>query len=205
MINDSLVTKVTAETTAYGHKCIVVHHYYPNIPENERRRPSDNWYCGYLQVPKGIVGLTEEILDENLPSALGGITYEADSLPDCLPDDGNSYVGFDTCHWGMQRANTKTCLNALKRMAQELDEWAERMNTNTDELDFIRLNSYQFQLSQEIFGKRISLNLSRSEAAKLASLSLSNYTKIEQGIDFDSDESQYQQVLDKLKRRCEWS
>ena len=47
-----------------------------------------------------------------------------------------------------------------------------------------RLNSYQFQLSQKIFGKRISLNLNRDEAAKLTGLSLSTYTEVEQGIDF---------------------
>lgn len=61
-----------------------------------------------------------------------------------------------------------------------------------------RLNSYQFQLSQEIFGKRVSLNLSRSEAAKLTDLSLDKYTRIEQGIDLESNKEKYQQVLNKL-------
>lgn len=61
-----------------------------------------------------------------------------------------------------------------------------------------RLNSYQFQLSQKIFGKRISLNLNRDEAAKLTGLSLSTYTEVEQGIDLESSEKKYQQVLNKL-------
>lgn len=61
-----------------------------------------------------------------------------------------------------------------------------------------RLNSYQFQLSQKIFGKRISLNLNRDEAAKLTGLSLNTYAEIEQGIDLESSEEKYQQVLNKL-------
>lgn len=61
-----------------------------------------------------------------------------------------------------------------------------------------RLNSYQFKLSQEILGKRISLNLERDEAAKIAGLSLKQYTEFEQGIDLSGSQSAYQQVLDKL-------
>lgn len=61
-----------------------------------------------------------------------------------------------------------------------------------------RLNSYQFKLSQKIFGRRISLNLSREEAAELTGLSLTQYTRIEQGIDMSSSEEIYSQVLNDL-------
>lgn len=61
-----------------------------------------------------------------------------------------------------------------------------------------RLNSYQFKLSQDIFGKRISLNISRNEAAKLTGLTEDEYTKIEQGIDLKSSKEKYQSVLTKL-------
>ena len=61
-----------------------------------------------------------------------------------------------------------------------------------------RLNSYQFKLSQDIFGKRISLNISRNEAAKLTGLTEDEYTKIEQGIDLKSSKGKYQSVLTKL-------
>ena len=62
----------------------------------------------------------------------------------------------------------------------------------------INPNNIRLNLSQKIFGKRISLNLNRDEAAKLTGLSLSTYTKIEQGIDLKSSEEKYQQVLNKL-------
>lgn len=62
----------------------------------------------------------------------------------------------------------------------------------------IRLNSYQFKLSQKIFGKRINLNLDRNEAAKLVGLSEERYTKFEQGIDLDSSKKEYEEVLHKL-------
>lgn len=58
-----------------------------------------------------------------------------------------------------------------------------------------RLNSYQFKLSQKIFGKRISLNLDREEAAQLVGLSIKKYTEIEQGIDFKSSKEKYEKVL----------
>ena len=87
------MTEKTAEVTFQGHKCIVVHHYELDGDDG----PASNWYCGYLQVPDFLTVLTEEKLDEIFPSAIGGITYESLSLPDCLPDDGNAYVGFDTC------------------------------------------------------------------------------------------------------------
>lgn len=61
-----------------------------------------------------------------------------------------------------------------------------------------RLKSYQFKLSLDILGKRISLNLSRSEAAKLTGLTENEYIEIEQGIDLKSSKEKYQSVLAKL-------
>lgn len=72
-----------------------------------------------------------------------------------------------------------------------------KLNIN-DENVLARLNSYQFKLSQKIFGKRIALNISRDEAAKLTKLTLEKYTKIEQGIDLNSSEKFYLNVLDNL-------
>lgn len=116
------MTEKTAEVTFQGHKCIVVHHYELNGDDS----PASNWYCGYLQVPDFLTVLTEEKLDEIFPSAIGGITYESLSLPDCLPDDGNAYVGFDTMHWGMRGFKTRECLDALKEMAKEVDKWTSQ-------------------------------------------------------------------------------
>ena len=84
------MTEKTAEVTFQGHKCIVVHHYELDGDDG----PASNWYCGYLQVPDFLTVLTEEKLDEIFPSAIGGITYESLSLPDCLPDDGNAVDTF---------------------------------------------------------------------------------------------------------------
>lgn len=61
-----------------------------------------------------------------------------------------------------------------------------------------RINSPEFKLSQEIFGKRIHLNLSRKQAAKLTNLDLNTYTTIEQGILFNNL-NLYKQVLEKLE------
>lgn len=61
-----------------------------------------------------------------------------------------------------------------------------------------RINSLEFKLSQEIFSKRINLNISRKQAAKLANLDLDTYTTIEQGILFNNL-NLYKQVLEKLE------
>lgn len=61
-----------------------------------------------------------------------------------------------------------------------------------------RINSPEFKLSQKIFGKRINLNLSRKQAAKLTNLDLDTYTTIEQGILFNNL-NLYKQVLEKLE------
>ena len=122
------MTEKTAEVTFQGHKCIVVHHYELNGDDG----PASNWYCGYLQVPDFLTVLTEEKLDEIFPSAIGGITYESLSLPDCLPDDGNAYIGFDTMHCFMKDFKTHECLDSLVQMAKELDKW-EKQNIAKDD------------------------------------------------------------------------
>lgn len=122
------MTKKTVEVTFQGHKCIVVHHYELNGDDG----PASNWYCGYLQVPNYLIALTREKLDDIFPSAICGITYASRTLPDCLPNDGNSYVGFDTMRWVNKDYKTYECLNALKEMAREFDEW-EKQNIEKDD------------------------------------------------------------------------
>lgn len=61
-----------------------------------------------------------------------------------------------------------------------------------------RINSPEFKLSQKIFARRIHLNLSRKQAAKLTNLDLNAYTTIEQGILFNNL-NLYKQVLEKLE------
>lgn len=73
-----------------------------------------------------------------------------------------------------------------------------KLNNSRDKKLIERLNSYQFKLSQEIFGKRISLNLDRDEAARLTGLSLKQYTAFEQGIDMTSSQDDYRRVLNRL-------
>lgn len=63
-----------------------------------------------------------------------------------------------------------------------------------------RLNSYQFRMSQQIFAKRISLNLTRKQAAKLAGLSVKQYTEFEQGINLAASENEYRKILNKLSQ-----
>lgn len=58
-----------------------------------------------------------------------------------------------------------------------------------------RLNSYQFKLSQRIFAKRLQMNISRNEAARLTGLSLKQYIEFEQGIDMTSSKNDYLKVL----------
>lgn len=73
-----------------------------------------------------------------------------------------------------------------------------KLDLTEDKKVIERLKSYQFKLSQKIFGQRIHLNLSRDEAAKLTGLSPKQYTQFEQGVDLNSSEATYQQVLNKL-------
>lgn len=61
-----------------------------------------------------------------------------------------------------------------------------------------RINSLEFKLSQKIFARRINLNISRKQAAKLANLDLDTYTTIEQGI-LLNNLNLYKQVLEKLE------
>ena len=61
-----------------------------------------------------------------------------------------------------------------------------------------RINSPEFKLSQKIFARRINLNISRKQAAKLTNLDLNTYTTIEQGILFNTL-NLYNQVLEILE------
>lgn len=61
-----------------------------------------------------------------------------------------------------------------------------------------RINSPEFKLSQKIFARRINLNLSRKQAAKLTNLDLDTYTTIEQGILFNNL-NLYKHVLEILE------
>lgn len=61
-----------------------------------------------------------------------------------------------------------------------------------------RINSLEFKLSQKIFARRINLNISRKQAAKLTNLDLNAYTTIEQGI-LPNNLNLYKHVLEKLE------
>ena len=61
-----------------------------------------------------------------------------------------------------------------------------------------RINSLEFKLSQKIFARRINLNISRKQAAKLTNLDLNAYTTIEQGI-LPNNVNLYKQVLEILE------
>lgn len=61
-----------------------------------------------------------------------------------------------------------------------------------------RINSPKFKLSQKIFARRINLNISRKQAAKLTNLDLNTYTAIEQGIS-PNNLNLYKQVLEILE------
>ena len=56
----------------------------------------------------------------------------------------------------------------------------------------------QFKLSQKIFARRINLNISRKQAAKLTNLDLNAYTTIEQGI-LPNNLNLYKHVLEILE------
>lgn len=61
-----------------------------------------------------------------------------------------------------------------------------------------RINSLEFKLSQKIFARRINLNISRKQAAKLTNLDLNAYTTIEQGI-LPNNLNLYKHVLEILE------
>ena len=61
-----------------------------------------------------------------------------------------------------------------------------------------RITSLEFKLSQKIFARRINLNISRKQAAKLTNLDLNAYTTIEQGI-LPNNLNLYKHVLEILE------
>lgn len=63
-----------------------------------------------------------------------------------------------------------------------------------------RLNSYQFQISNQILGKRISLNLTQKETAKRLHLTLNQYKAYEDGINMSASKSEYLHILHQLNQ-----
>lgn len=63
-----------------------------------------------------------------------------------------------------------------------------------------RLNSYQFQISNQIFSKRISLNLTQKETAKRLHLTVKQYKEYEDGINMSASKSEYMDVLNQLNQ-----
>lgn len=61
-----------------------------------------------------------------------------------------------------------------------------------------RLNSYQFQISNQIFSKRISLNLTQKQTAKRLHLTVKQYKEYEDGINMSASKSEYLHVLHQL-------
>lgn len=61
-----------------------------------------------------------------------------------------------------------------------------------------RLNSYQFQISNQILGKRISLNLTQKEVAKRLHLTVKQYKEYEDGINMSASKSEYMDLLNQL-------
>lgn len=63
-----------------------------------------------------------------------------------------------------------------------------------------RLNSYQFQISNQILGKRISLNLTQKETAKRLHLTVKQYKEYEDGINMSASKSEYMDILCQLSQ-----
>lgn len=63
-----------------------------------------------------------------------------------------------------------------------------------------RLNSYQFQISNQILGKRISLNLTQKQTAKRLHLTVKQYKAYEDGINMSASKSEYMDVLNQLNQ-----
>lgn len=69
-----------------------------------------------------------------------------------------------------------------------------------DPLILKRLNSYQFQISNQILGKRISLNLTQKQTAKRLHLTVKQYKEYEDGINMSASKSEYLHVLYQLSQ-----
>ena len=116
MINDKV-----ADMTIHGHRLVVVLRYVPGL---EGYPLFNKWYCAYLQVKSDFASKSEDELDDLFPQALGGITYQG-RLPNTLADDGKTYIGFDTAHFGMERVTLELVLGALKEMEKKYDRYLE--------------------------------------------------------------------------------
>lgn len=110
MINEKVI-----DMTIHGSRIVAVHRYVPGLDEYPLL---DSWYCAYLQVKSDFASKSEDELDDLFPQALGGITYQG-RLPNTLADDGKTYIGFDTAHFGMERVTLEQVLGALKEMEKK--------------------------------------------------------------------------------------
>lgn len=121
MINEKVI-----DMTIHGSRIVAVHRYVPGLivavhryaPGLDEYPLLDSWYCAYLQVKSDFASKSEDELDDLFPQALGGITYQG-RLPNTLADDGKTYIGFDTAHFGMERVTLEQVLGALKEMEKK--------------------------------------------------------------------------------------
>lgn len=119
-----MTNEKVADMTIYGHRLVVVLRYVPGL---EGYPLFNKWYCAYLQVSPNVATMADSKLDDLFPQALGGITYQG-RLPNTLADDGETYIGFDTAHCGMEHVTLIQVLGALKEMEKKYRRCLEKVD-----------------------------------------------------------------------------
>jgi hypothetical protein len=130
-----MFTKIVKDEVYRGYRVIV-----KQIGEKTDRvkpscLPSDYWYCGYVEIPKGSRFYNVDVFDDldDEIEAYGGVTYA-----DTLPETGNFVLGFDCHHlWDSPEVQNieftlKECYNLVDQIIEI--EGKKTLNTVGDEL-----------------------------------------------------------------------
>lgn len=163
-----MFTKIVKDEVYGGYRVIV-----KQIGEKTDRvkpscLPSDYWYCGYVEIPKGSRFYNVDVFDDldDEIEAYGGVTYA-----DTLPETGNFVLGFDCHHsWDSPEVQNieftlKECYNLVDQIIEIEDK--KTLNTVDDELKHLKEKDDKERTERLPFWRQIIEDLTGYEIARL--------------------------------------
>lgn len=130
--------------------------------------PSDYWYCGYVEIPKGSRFYNVDVFDDldDEIEAYGGVTYA-----DTLLETGNFVLGFDCNHIGDSpevqniEFTLKECYNLVDQIIEI--EGEKTLNTVDDKLKYLKEKDNKERTERLPYWKQIIEDLTGYEIAEL--------------------------------------
>lgn len=162
-----MFTKIVKDEVYRGYRVIV-----KQIGEKTDRvkpscLPSDYWYCGYVEIPKGSRFYNVDVFDDldDEIEAYGGVTYA-----DTLPETGNFVLGFDCHHlWDSPEVQNieftlKECYNLVDQII--IKEKSGALSED-EELKLLKEKDDRERTERLPYWKQIIEDLTGYEIAKL--------------------------------------